>query len=62
VMIYFKGPDQEKVISLIGHKMAEDGFMIIGESESLTHINTNFKSVEPLIYKQSPAVGGLKVG
>lgn len=60
VLIYFKGPDQEKVISLIGPKMAEDGVMIIGESESLTHINTNFKSVEPLVYKQNPAASSLK--
>jgi chemotaxis protein methyltransferase CheR len=55
VLIYFKGPDQEKVISLIGPKMAGDGVMIIGESETLTHINTNFKSVEPLIYRQKSA-------
>lgn len=60
VLIYFKGPDQEKVISLIGPKMVEDGVMIIGESESLNHINTNFKSVEPLVYKQNPAASGLK--
>ena len=60
VLIYFIRSDQEKVISLIGPKMAEDGVMIIGESESLTHINTNFKSVEPLVYKQSPADSGLK--
>jgi len=60
VLIYFKGPDQEKVLSLIAPKMAEDGVMIIGESESLTHINTNFKPIEPLVYKQSSAFGGLK--
>lgn len=60
VLIYFKGPDQEKVISLIAPKMADDGVMIIGESESLTHINTNFKSVEPLVYKPNPAASGLK--
>lgn len=35
--------------------MAGDGVMIIGESETLTHINTNFKSVEPLIYRQKSA-------
>lgn len=60
VLIYFKGPDQEKVVSLIGPKMAEDGVMIIGESESLTHINTGFTSVEPLVYKQIPAASRLK--
>ena len=55
VLIYFKGSDQEKVISLIGPKMADDGVIIIGESESLTHINTGFKSIEPLVYKQNSA-------
>lgn len=52
VLIYFTAPDQEKVISLIAPKMDEDGVMIIGESESLSHIKTPFKSIEPLIYKQ----------
>lgn len=52
VLIYFTSDDQERVISLIGPKLTDDGVMIIGESESLTHINTNFRSVEPLIYKK----------
>jgi chemotaxis protein methyltransferase CheR len=62
VLIYFKAPDQEKVISLIGPRMADDGVMIIGESESLTHINTPFKSIEPLVYKLNPLARGLKAG
>lgn len=52
VLIYFKATDQEKVIFLLEPKIAEDGIMIIGESETLAHINTNFASVEPLIYKK----------
>ncbi len=52
VLIYFTSLDQERVISLIGPKMADTGVMIIGESESLTHINTSFESIEPLIYKK----------
>lgn len=51
VLIYFKSDDQEKVISLIEPRLSEGGLMIIGESESLTHIKTSFKSVEPLVYK-----------
>lgn len=62
VLIYFKGQDQEKVISLIEPRMASDGILIIGESESLTHINTNFKSIEPLVYCSAPASNGQKVG
>ena len=52
VLIYFNSADQERVISLIEPKMIDDGALIIGESESLTHINTNFKSIEPLVYKK----------
>lgn len=52
VLIYFTSLDQERVISLIGPKMAETGVMIIGESETLTHINTDFESIEPLIYRK----------
>jgi chemotaxis protein methyltransferase CheR len=62
VLIYFKGPDQEKVISLMSPKMAKDAVLIIGESESLTYINTPFKSVEPLIYKNASAVRGIVAG
>lgn len=60
VLIYFKGSDQEKVISLIESKLAADGVMIIGESESLSHINTNFKSVEPLVYMQNSSLREVK--
>lgn len=53
VLIYFTGVDQEKVISLIAPEMATNGVMIIGESESLAHINTNFRTVAPFVYKQN---------
>ncbi len=51
VLIYFKGNDQEKVLSLIAPKLSEEGVLIIGESESLTHIQTAFRHQEPLVYK-----------
>ncbi len=61
VLIYFTASDQEKVVSLINPKIAEDGTLIIGESESLTHINTNFKAIEPLVYQQkSSFIASLK--
>lgn len=53
VLIYFSSVDQEKVISLIAPRMAEDGALIIGESESLNHITTQFKPIEPLIYRKN---------
>ncbi len=51
VLIYFTGPDQEKVLSLIAPKLEKDGVLIIGESESLAHISTPFKHISPLVYK-----------
>ncbi len=53
VLIYFKPEDQEKVISLIEPKMKEDACLIIGESESLTHIKTTLLSEQPLVYKKA---------
>jgi chemotaxis protein methyltransferase CheR len=55
VLIYFKGADQENVLSLIAPKLTEDGLLIIGESESLSHINTSFKHIEPLVYNLDSA-------
>lgn len=55
VLIYFTGPDQEKVLSLLTPRLSESGVLIIGESESLSHINTEFKPIEPLIYNLNAA-------
>ena len=62
VLIYFKPNDQEKVLSLIVPKLSEQGVLIIGESESLSHIQTSFKHQEPLVYRIGPACNDLKVG
>jgi chemotaxis protein methyltransferase CheR len=51
VFIYFSGEDQEKVLSLIVPRLVEDSALVIGESESLSHIHTPFKPIEPLIYR-----------
>lgn len=51
VLIYFKAHDQEKVISNAVTNLATDGILVIGESESLTHIRTELKACEPLIYR-----------
>jgi chemotaxis protein methyltransferase CheR len=51
VLIYFNSEDQEKVIELMSARLSEDGLLIIGESESLSHITTKFKPIEPLIYQ-----------
>ena len=53
VLIYFTAPDQEKVLTNILPKLTDKGLLIIGESESLTHINTGFTHQEPLIYRKT---------
>lgn len=50
VLIYFTRDDQEKVLANLYPSLASDGLLVIGESESLTHITSNFEPVAPLIY------------
>ncbi len=59
VLIYFKQADQEKVLNNAFPLLEDDGFLIIGESESLTHICSPFEMVKPLIYRKGKASGGL---
>lgn len=50
-LIYFNREDQEKVLANIHHHLTAQGCLIVGESESLIHLNTDFESVMPLIYR-----------
>lgn len=52
VLIYFNPTDQEKVLGLVENNLSEKGLLVIGESESLTHIKTAFQYIEPLVYKR----------
>lgn len=61
VLIYFQGQDQEKVLSLLAPRLSKDGVLVIGESESLSYIDTSFKLIEPLIYSHSDYVLTKKV-
>ena len=59
VLIYFSPADQESVLEKLMPRMSENSTLIVGESESLTHIRSDFKYLEPLIYSangKSPAV------
>jgi len=53
VLIYFTPKDQEVVLRNVAANLAEDGVLIIGESESLTHIQTPFRLIHPLIYSKA---------
>ena len=51
VLIYFSKTDKEKVLEKLCEKLSPSGYLIIGESESLNALRSNFESVLPLIYK-----------
>ncbi len=53
VLIYFTDVDQEKVLKLIEPRLSDTGILIIGESESLTNIQTGYSNIQPLIYKKA---------
>lgn len=50
VLIYFTPIDQEKVLHLVTPHLSEQGILIVGESESLSHIQSNIHYIEPFIY------------
>lgn len=52
VLIYFNNKDQEAVLSNIYRSLKPGGVLIVGESESLSNLNTGFEFSEPLIYKK----------
>lgn len=51
VLIYFTAQDQETVMSTVHQRIKPEGTAIIGESESLNSLNTNFESIAPTIYR-----------
>lgn len=53
VLIYFTKPDQQKALENIRRMMTDGGALIIGESETLSSLTTEFQSVAPFVY--SPA-------
>jgi chemotaxis protein methyltransferase CheR len=53
VFIYFSPTDQRIVLDLILPHLADDGILIIGESESLSGIDAGVEKIENLIYKKS---------
>ena len=56
VLIYFTKKDQEHVLANIHNSLSPKGYLIIGESESLGRIDTQFEFVSPLIYRPCIAV------
>ena len=52
VLIYFVRDDQIKAMSQVHRSLKNDGVAIIGESESLNHVCSEFHQIMPTIYRK----------
>lgn len=53
VLIYFNKQDQENLMNLIHQRLNSSGIVVIGESESLNNLSTQFSTIVPTIYERS---------
>lgn len=51
VLIYFTKEDQKTVMANLHRRLTLQGIAIIGESETLNNLNTNYEPVMPTIYR-----------
>ncbi len=52
VMIYFDRATQEELVGRLSRRLVPGGYLMVGHSESLTHINHPLKMVRPAIYQK----------
>jgi chemotaxis protein methyltransferase CheR len=52
VLIYFDRPTQEKVIKKLCTKLTSGGFLFLGHSESVAHMDLPLVQVKPTIFKK----------
>lgn len=55
VMIYFSESDNEMVLSYARETLKQNGLLVVGESESLARLKTEFQFSKPLIYQKRAA-------
>ena len=51
VLIYFTTEDQENILRNVHALMPPDGVLYIGESETLTRLDTDFEMEAPMVYR-----------
>jgi chemotaxis signal transduction protein/SAM-dependent methyltransferase len=56
VLIYFDLPDQQRVVANMRSALADDGYLLLGESESHSRMTTPFEFEVPLIYRAGAAL------
>lgn len=52
VMIYFDNKVRQRLVSEIERLLRPDGLLLIGHTETLTSLNTNFIAVKPSVYRK----------
>jgi chemotaxis protein methyltransferase CheR len=52
VMIYFDRPTQEELVSRLSRWLVPGGYLFVGHSESLTHLQHSLRPVRPAIYQK----------
>lgn len=60
VLIYFVPKDQEIVLNHVASRITNKGKLIIGESESLSFVKSDFNLIEPLIYERATSTQKVK--
>lgn len=55
VMIYFSESDNEMVLNYTRETLKQNGLLVVGESESLARLKTEFQFSKPLIYQKRAA-------
>jgi chemotaxis protein methyltransferase CheR len=53
VMIYFNKPTQEMLINRFWHLLREEGYLLVGHSESLNFLLHDFLYVKPAVYQKT---------
>ena len=54
VMIYFDRQTQEELINRLSRRLVPGGYLMVGHSESLTHLTHGLRTIRPAVY-QKPA-------
>jgi len=54
VLIYFTLEDQRTVLKQVRRSMRDNALLVIGESESITNLDTQYRNLQPFIYQTTP--------
>jgi chemotaxis protein methyltransferase CheR len=58
VLIYFQPETKVRVVRQLLNRLAADGFLFVGHSESLNHLTTCVRTIVPTVYVQSADLKG----